>query len=130
MELKELLGEELYKQVQTKIDEKNSTEADKLKHVRYADLSEGKYVSKEKYDSELTPFEEAEGYTVVIPDLPGCVTEGHDLTNATEMAIDAAGGWVLDELENGHAVPDSSSPASITVPEGSFMNMITLNIPE
>lgn len=53
MELKELLGEELYKQVQTKIDEKNSTEADKLKHVRYADLSEGKYVSKEKYDSEL-----------------------------------------------------------------------------
>ena len=46
------------------------------------------------------------------------------------QAIDAAGGWVLDELENGHAVPDSSSPASITVPEGSFMNMITLNIPE
>lgn len=53
MELKELLGEELYKQVQAKIDEKNSTETDKLKHVRYADLSEGKYVSKEKYDSEL-----------------------------------------------------------------------------
>ena len=53
MELKELLGEELYEQVQAKIDEKNSTETDKLKHVRYADLSEGKYVSKEKYDSEL-----------------------------------------------------------------------------
>lgn len=53
MELKELLGEELYKQVQAKIDEKNSAEADKLKYVRYADLSEGKYVSKEKYDSEL-----------------------------------------------------------------------------
>lgn len=53
MELKELLEEELYKQVQAKIDEKNSAEADKLKHVRYADLSEGKYVSKEKYDSEL-----------------------------------------------------------------------------
>ena len=53
MELKELLGDELYKQVQAKIDEKNSTETDKLKHVRYTDLSEGKYVSKEKYDSEL-----------------------------------------------------------------------------
>ena len=53
MELKELLGEELYKQVQAKIDEKNSAEPDKLKHVRYTDLSEGKYVSKEKYDSEL-----------------------------------------------------------------------------
>lgn len=53
MELKELLGEDLYKQVQAKIDEKNSTETDKLKHVRYTDLSEGKYVSREKYDSEL-----------------------------------------------------------------------------
>lgn len=53
MELKELLGDDLYKQVQAKIDEKNSTETDKLKHVRYTDLSEGKYVSKEKYDSEL-----------------------------------------------------------------------------
>lgn len=53
MELKELLGDDLYKQVQAKIDEKNSTETDKLKHVRYTDLSEGKYVSKDKYDSEL-----------------------------------------------------------------------------
>lgn len=53
MELKELLGDDLYKQVQAKIDEKNSAETDKLKHVRYTDLSEGKSVSKEKYDSEL-----------------------------------------------------------------------------
>lgn len=52
MELKDVLGEELYKQVQAKIDEQNSKEADKLKHVRFADLSEGNYISKEKYDSE------------------------------------------------------------------------------
>ncbi len=52
MELKEVLGEELYKQVQAKIDEQNSKEEDKLKHVRFADLSEGNYISKEKYDSE------------------------------------------------------------------------------
>lgn len=52
MELKDVLGEELYKQVQAKIDEQNSKEEDKLKHVRFADLSEGNYISKEKYDSE------------------------------------------------------------------------------
>ena len=52
MELKNVLGEELYKQVQAKIDEQNSKEEDKLKHVRFADLSEGNYISKEKYDSE------------------------------------------------------------------------------
>lgn len=53
MKLEELLGEELYKQVQSKIDEHNAKETDKLKHVRYADLSEGEYVGKGKYDSEV-----------------------------------------------------------------------------
>lgn len=49
MKLEELLGKELYEQVKTKIDEANSKETDKLKHIRYADLSEGGYISKEKY---------------------------------------------------------------------------------
>lgn len=53
MKLEELLGEELYKQVAAKIDEKNAGEPDKLKHIRYADLSEGEYVCKGKYDSEI-----------------------------------------------------------------------------
>ena len=50
MTLQELLGEELFSQVQAKLDEVNAKETDKLKHVRYADLSEGNYVSKLKYD--------------------------------------------------------------------------------
>ena len=53
MKLEELLGEELYAKVKARMDEVNSKEPDKLKHVRYADLSEGEYVSKGKYDSEL-----------------------------------------------------------------------------
>lgn len=53
MKLEELLGADLYAQVKAKIDEKNANEPDKLKHVRYADLSEGEYVGKGKYDSEI-----------------------------------------------------------------------------
>lgn len=51
MTLEELLGDELYSKVKAKIDEVNSKETDKLKHVRYADLSEGNYVGKGKYDA-------------------------------------------------------------------------------
>lgn len=51
MKLEKLLGKELYGQVKAKIDEVNEKEADKLKHIRYADLSEGKYVSKGKFDT-------------------------------------------------------------------------------
>lgn len=54
MELRELLGEELFAQVDAKIQEHNSTITDKTKQVRYADLSEGNYVSREKYDSRVT----------------------------------------------------------------------------
>lgn len=54
MELKELLGEELFAQVDAKIQEHNSGIEDKTKHVRYADLSEGGFISKEKYDSRMT----------------------------------------------------------------------------
>lgn len=53
MKLEELLGAELWNQVKAKIDEKNANEPDKLKHIRYADLSEGEYVSKSKYDAEI-----------------------------------------------------------------------------
>ena len=54
MELKELLGEELFAQVDARIQEHNSGITDKTKQVRFADLSEGNYVSKEKYDSRMT----------------------------------------------------------------------------
>lgn len=51
MKLEELLGADLFAQVQAKLDEVNGNEPDKLKHVRYADLSEGEYVGKGKHDA-------------------------------------------------------------------------------
>lgn len=49
MNLHELLGDELFSQVDAKIQEHNKGIEDKLKQVRFVDLSEGGYVSKEKY---------------------------------------------------------------------------------
>ena len=49
MKLEELLEKELYAQVKAAIDAANAKEPDKLKHIRYAELSEGNYISKEKY---------------------------------------------------------------------------------
>lgn len=57
MKLEELLGAELYAQVKAKIDEANKDEDDKLKHIRYADLSEGEYVGKGKHDALQTKFD-------------------------------------------------------------------------
>lgn len=51
MELRELLGEELFAQVDARIQEHNDSEKDASKHVKYVDLNEGGYVSKEKYQT-------------------------------------------------------------------------------
>lgn len=61
MTLQELLGDELFSQVDAKIQEHNNGIKDKLQHVRFADLSEGGYVSKEKYLSEKTRADGLEG---------------------------------------------------------------------
>lgn len=54
------------------------------------------------YPAILMPCVEGNGYTVTFPDLPGCVTEGDDLFNSLLMGVDAASGWILDELEDGN----------------------------
>ena len=61
------------------------------------------------YPAVLLPFEEGEGYTITVPDLPGCVSKGSSLADALLMGTDAASGWVLDELEDGKTAPSVSS---------------------
>lgn len=70
------------------------------------------------------------GYTVVVPDLPGCVTCGSDLANAMEMAVDAASGWILDELEDGKSAPKASEIKDISATEypNGFTSMLFLDM--
>lgn len=48
--LKELLGEELYSQIESKINEHNGNESNKDKQVKLGNLATGEYVSKGKFD--------------------------------------------------------------------------------
>lgn len=59
MDLKELLGEELFTQVDARLNEVNSADDRKSNPVKLVDLSEGAYVGKEKYASLQT---EMNGY--------------------------------------------------------------------
>ncbi len=80
------------------------------------------------YPAVFTPFDEGDGYTVEVPDLKGCVTEGDNMIEAIEMAVDAASGWILLELEEGKQIPKASVPSTVKVPKGSFINLIILDI--
>jgi predicted RNase H-like HicB family nuclease len=69
-------------------------------------------------------------YTVIVPDLKGCVTCGDDFAQAMEMAVDAASGWVLTSLEDGEEIPKASNQNEITADEyeGGFVNYIVLDM--
>ena len=80
------------------------------------------------YPAVFHPCKEKEGYTVIVPDLPGCVTEGNTLADAILMAEDAASGWVLDELEDGNTAPTASDPRTVPTTAGEFVNLLVLDI--
>lgn len=81
------------------------------------------------YPAVFYPFSDGSGgYTVEFPDLPGCVTEGRNLEEAFEMAMDAASGWVLDELEEGNGIPKASEYTDVKSRENGQVNIILLDM--
>lgn len=80
------------------------------------------------YPAIFTPWQDQKGYTVEVPDLPGCVSEGASLIQAIEMATDAASGWILGELEQGASYPSPSDRLTLAVPDGCFINLLILDM--
>jgi len=73
-----------------------------------------------------------DGYTVVFPDLPGCVTEGDTLAKAMEMATDASSGWLLSSVEENKEIPKASNIKDV-IPdeyENGFVSLIGVDLDE
>lgn len=60
---------------------------------------------KLSYTIVLEPAEEG-GYNVMVPALPGCVTEGETYEEALAMAEDAITLWLETLVKNGEAIPE------------------------
>lgn len=62
--------------------------------------------------------QEEDGFWVSFPDFPECFTDGDDMTEAYEMAVDALGLAITSRLESKEEVPQASKPNEINAPEG------------
>ena len=80
------------------------------------------------YPACFYPCEEKKGYTVIVPDLPGCVSEGDSLADAILMGTDAACGWLLDELEDGNPLPKPTDNHSVSVEDDGIVSLLVLDI--
>ncbi len=69
------------------------------------------------------------GYSVDIPDLLGCCTQGDTLVEAVEMAQDAALGWILTSIEDNEEIPSPSNLKDIKLEkENGFKSLLLLDI--
>jgi predicted RNase H-like HicB family nuclease len=72
--------------------------------------------------------EETGAYAAEVPDLPGCATGGNTLADALLMAVDAASGWVLTELEEGRPAPPASPLDAVQPGAGGFVSLLALDM--
>ncbi len=73
-------------------------------------------MSNYRYTIILDPDPDEGGYTVTVPALPGCVTQGETLEEAIAMAKDAILLHVEALIEAGEPVPqEQEHPQAITI---------------
>ncbi|MCI8638774.1 MAG: type II toxin-antitoxin system HicB family antitoxin [Coprococcus sp.] len=75
-------------------------------------------------------FHKAEegGFWISFPDLPECLTEGDDMTQAYEMAVDALGLALTSRETENEPLPAPSDPTAISVDKDSFLVVIEFDM--
>ena len=69
-----------------------------------------------KYTIILEPDTEVGGYTVTVPTLPGCITQGETVEQCIERAQEAIAGYIESLLADGEPVPEEiERPQMITI---------------
>lgn len=73
---------------------------------------------------------ETVGYSVTVPDLDGCFSEGDTLEQAYENTLDAIGLYLSDLADNKQPFPSASMPDCIQVQEGDFVVLASFDMLE
>lgn len=70
----------------------------------------------EKYTIILEPDTEEGGYTVTVPALPGCITQGETIEQCIERAQEAIIGYIESLRSAGEMIPEETErPQMITI---------------
>ena len=76
-------------------------------------------------------FHKAEegGFWVTFPDIPECMTQGDNMEQAYEMAIDALGLSITTMEEAGECIPKASDPDTVSAEDG-FLVIVEFDLME
>jgi antitoxin HicB len=69
-----------------------------------------------KYTIILEPDLEEGGYTVTVPALPGCITQGETIEQCIERAREAIADYIESLVADGEPIPEEiESPQMLTI---------------
>ena len=73
-------------------------------------------------------FHKAEegGFWITFPDLPECLTQGDDMQQAYEMAVEALGLAITSREEEKMELPTPSTPYSLTIAADEYIRSSSL----
>ena len=84
-------------------------------------------MAKYYYPVIFEPDEEVGGFSVIVPDLKYCFSEGDDLTEATKNAQEAIACHLSDIDEKDYPKPSKVSDIDISEYENAFVNIVEFN---
>ena len=79
------------------------------------------------YTAVFTPNEDGTKYYARIPDLPGCITTGHDLQDAIDQITDAAAGWLVVAEDEGLDIAPSTPQTALSHEDNDVLSLIRVD---
>lgn len=70
------------------------------------------------------------GFWVTFPDIPECMTQGDDMQQAYEMAIEALGLSITTREKAGEDIPQASAPDNVQLEKDSFLVVVEFDLME
>ena len=67
-------------------------------------------------------------YTILYPDLPGCISEGKSMGNALYMAQAALTQWIGYLTDKKQPIPAASNARDVETEAGEFVNLIRADV--
>lgn len=77
------------------------------------------------YTALFTPIEDGSGYYAKVPDLPGCITTGKNLSDAIDQITDAMNAWLVVAEDEGDSIASPSPQDQLHVDAGTICSLIS-----
>lgn len=79
------------------------------------------------YTAVFSPKESGNSYYASVPDLPGCISTGRDLSDAIDQITDAASCWLVVAEDEGLPIAAASAQRDIDIPADAVCSLIRID---